>query len=173
MLSNCLQNILSSLFVSNRIPNGLLKEMCSANGPLSNFSSKISICYAFGLIEKDVYDDLNKIRKLRNFLSHSSGVVDFNSKEISSRIENIKVCEDAKKLMNKFKRYSVKDGGDKENIDENEGVVIADKSYPFWHARSLGLVSYNKSAFCIGLSIIEIKIKDNFCDYMKKQPENI
>jgi hypothetical protein len=40
-------------------------------GPLSSFSAKIELCYAFRVIGTEVYDALNILRKIRNSAAHS------------------------------------------------------------------------------------------------------
>ena len=45
-------------------------ELFSFNGPLGTFAAKISIAYALGLISKELHDDLNLFRKIRNTCAH-------------------------------------------------------------------------------------------------------
>jgi DNA-binding MltR family transcriptional regulator len=52
-------------------------------GPLSSFASKILIAYAFGIISAEIYGKLEKLRKLRNTISHSSEILDLESNEIA------------------------------------------------------------------------------------------
>jgi hypothetical protein len=40
-------------------------------GPLSSFSAKIDMAFAMDIITKHVFDELNKIRKMRNAFAHS------------------------------------------------------------------------------------------------------
>ena len=46
------------------------RKLFDANGPLSSFSQRISCAYAFGYIAKHHYEDLNCIRKIRNYFAH-------------------------------------------------------------------------------------------------------
>ena len=48
-----------------------------ANGPLSSFSSKIAVAYAFGIISTDEYKELNLLRKIRNDFAHSLSTGNF------------------------------------------------------------------------------------------------
>lgn len=56
-------------------------------GPLSSFSSKIELAYAFRLISKNLYDSLNALRKIRNDAAHSSSP--FSLKEMSEKVKAI------------------------------------------------------------------------------------
>ncbi|MBU1229642.1 MAG: MltR family transcriptional regulator [Proteobacteria bacterium] len=67
---------------------------------MSNFSSKISVCYAFCLISKEIFDDMNAIRKLRNESAHSYNKIDFLDKEIEGRIFGLNCCRKISKEWN-------------------------------------------------------------------------
>jgi len=41
-------------------------------GPLSSFSGKIELAYAFRIIDEKLYKSLNKLREIRNLAAHSS-----------------------------------------------------------------------------------------------------
>lgn len=58
-------------------------------GPISSFSSKSELLFAFRYINKRFYNSLNKLRKLRNEAAHSSQ--EFNLTEQSELINEI--CE--------------------------------------------------------------------------------
>ncbi len=93
ILEDDLAEILEKLLIANHMPEKHRKEMFDLNGPLSSFSSKMLICYGFGLISKDVFDDLTKIRRLRNRFAHSSEDVDFFAEEIKSIVYSLKCTE--------------------------------------------------------------------------------
>lgn len=67
-------------FISSLLPN---KEKNYQNrlliypGPLSSFSSKIELCYAFRYISEPVYNSLNALRKIRNDAAHGSNEFSF------------------------------------------------------------------------------------------------
>ncbi len=52
-------------------------------GPLSSFSSKLELSYAFRLISKRTYDSLNTLRKIRNDAAHSSNEFDLKKVDIN------------------------------------------------------------------------------------------
>jgi DNA-binding MltR family transcriptional regulator len=55
--------------------------------PLSTFSGKIQLCYAFRLIPKILRDDLELVRKMRNDFAHNYGPIDFNDPKCRQRFD--------------------------------------------------------------------------------------
>ena len=51
------------------------------NSPLSNFSSKVSMCYYLGLISEYEYKTLETIRKIRNILAHEIEIKKMNDSQ--------------------------------------------------------------------------------------------
>ena len=141
ILEDDLAKVLETILVANDVPEKHRKEMFDVNGPLSSFSSKMLICYGFGLISRDVFDDLTKIRRLRNRFAHSSGDVDFFSEEINSIVFNLKCTELPRKEF-EGKRYS----------------PSGEKPPKEWEMRSAGLLKYPKAVFCIGVQMLRVEI---------------
>lgn len=50
---------------------GGLSTMFNGFGSLSNFSQRLQICHAFGWMSSDLLEEFNKLRKVRNDISHS------------------------------------------------------------------------------------------------------
>ncbi len=48
----------------------VLDELFRPMGPLSSFASMVSVAYAFGLIDRTTYIDLDAVRKIRNHFAH-------------------------------------------------------------------------------------------------------
>ncbi|WP_291131178.1 MltR family transcriptional regulator [Flavobacterium sp. UBA7682] len=59
------------------------------NGPLGNFSNKISMCYCLGLIDKTIRDDLTLVRKIRNKFAHEM-VIRFTDEPMQSWCRDLK-----------------------------------------------------------------------------------
>lgn len=59
-------------------------------GPLSNFSAKIDVSYAIGLLPKEFYEVLRLFNKIRNKFAHATEVVHFQDKRISDLIDQIR-----------------------------------------------------------------------------------
>jgi hypothetical protein len=51
------------------------EELFNPMQPLSSFSARIKISYVLGLIDKDTYDDLNLVRRIRNMFARNSAKV--------------------------------------------------------------------------------------------------
>ena len=60
---------------------------------LGSFASKITMAYALGIIARDVYVQLEKVRKLRNAFAHSSDLLHFRSPSIAPLIDRLKQPE--------------------------------------------------------------------------------
>jgi len=63
--------------------NKMYGRLFASFRPLNSFSSKIVMAYALGVITKEVYGELEKIRALRNAFAHSSSLLHFESSEIA------------------------------------------------------------------------------------------
>lgn len=64
----------------NTIPSGVpggIKEMTSGYGPLSDLSKRIRLAYAFDVLSSDLMEALDKIRSVRNRISHDWDVTKF------------------------------------------------------------------------------------------------
>ena len=55
------------------------------NGALATFSSKIDLAFLLGLIPKNIFDDLQLLRKIRNDFAHNASLITFESTPIKER----------------------------------------------------------------------------------------
>jgi hypothetical protein len=53
------------------LKNDFKKRLFQGYGPLSSFSSKIDLSYAFSIIDRETFVELNKLREIRNRIAHS------------------------------------------------------------------------------------------------------
>ena len=67
------------------------KELFSANGPFTTFSSKLNLAFCAGWIDSDVFYDIQIIRKLRNDCAHSIENISLDEEKIRNKIEEFKV----------------------------------------------------------------------------------
>lgn len=67
----------------------------SSNGFLGTFSSKIKACYLFGLISKELFSDIEIIRKIRNHFAHTITGCSFENNEINGLCENFSFVKKA------------------------------------------------------------------------------
>jgi len=93
------------LFVSKILPNDskkYQKKLLQYPGPLSSFSSKIELLYAFRYINHQFYISLNILRSIRNNAAHS--YVKFDLENENEKIEQINefVDEDLKYVIDEI-----------------------------------------------------------------------
>ncbi|SRR5258708_6702206 len=74
-----------------KVANDLFAPM----GPLSNFSQRIAIAYAFGLISEKQYRDFQIIRRIRNHFAHHPMDTTFETKEIKEAAAGLSMMEQA------------------------------------------------------------------------------
>jgi DNA-binding MltR family transcriptional regulator len=67
------------------------KVLFDFNGPLGNFSNKLSLAYSIGLFQKIEFEELQKIRQVRNLFAHSYEYITFESKELSEKVKHFKL----------------------------------------------------------------------------------
>jgi DNA-binding MltR family transcriptional regulator len=147
LLEDDIDEVLKKVIKGYNVSEKHIKAMFDLNGPLSSFSSKILVCYGFGLISKEIYDDLTKIRKLRNKFAHSTEKIDFLSVDIEDHVATINCCIEASKQFvgSMFK-------GRKNPVSEDQPKIKD------WEIRSKGYVKYTKSVFCLGVKLLHHKI---------------
>lgn len=68
-------------------------QIFSENGPLFQFGPKIRIAYVFGILEKNIYDDLLVVSRIRNDFAHKLEAKSFKWDRIRSNVDNLKVAE--------------------------------------------------------------------------------
>jgi hypothetical protein len=74
-----------------QLPNKLYERLFETFGaPLNSFFSKIVMARALGVITDEVYDELEKIRLIRNRFAHTSVVLNFESDEIAPIFQTLK-----------------------------------------------------------------------------------
>ena len=97
LIDDLLSRILRAFFLEGNISKDLIY---GGTAPLGTFSSRIKSSYALGLICKNEYNDLNKIRKLRNIFAHEWGDINLgndNMTQICRSMYNIRTDIPAKK----------------------------------------------------------------------------
>jgi DNA-binding MltR family transcriptional regulator len=86
LLDHELEEILKSYLIDDKkVVNNLL----SNNGGLGNFSARIDMVYALGLISEKIYKDLHIIRKIRNDFAHIADPISFETQSIKDRCSNL------------------------------------------------------------------------------------
>jgi DNA-binding MltR family transcriptional regulator len=61
----------------------LLTSLFENRGPLQDFASRIHVAFALGACGRAAYNDLRKIKDIRNAFAHSAQAIDFQHEEIA------------------------------------------------------------------------------------------
>ncbi len=72
------------------------KRLFEGYGPISSFSSKFDLSYAFKIIEKETFVELNKIRVIRNAIAHSKNPHSLDQEPLLSLFNQLLRPEGAK-----------------------------------------------------------------------------
>jgi DNA-binding MltR family transcriptional regulator len=73
----------------NTLNNELAGRLFGDTRPLGNFSAKIDLAFAIGLVDSDNYKRLTKIRRIRNVFAHADDFVDFHTPAIQKLLLNL------------------------------------------------------------------------------------
>lgn len=77
--------------------DSLLKKLRKTLTPHASFSTRIRLGHKHGLVEKETYDDLEWVRKLRNTAAHSTTVFSFRSSAVRDRVHALQAPNRAAK----------------------------------------------------------------------------
>jgi Mannitol repressor len=69
-------------------------RLFDASGPLSTFSSKIAIAYAFGIIGPKTRHDLNLLREIRNAFAHAMRTITFDTQEVADMLKTFNALKE-------------------------------------------------------------------------------
>ena len=97
------------------------EKLFNNNSPLSNFSSKISMCYYLGIISKYEYEALEIIRKIRNIFAHEIEI---------KKLEDSQSIRDLCKILNIPEDIYIPDNffiSGKEEIIKFEDMSLSEK----------------------------------------------
>lgn len=86
-LEEVLEETIRSFLIEDKSVDNLFKGY----SPLSTFSSKIDISYALGLITKEMKQDLDVVRKVRNHFAHNWKDASFDNSPVSDFCRNLKI----------------------------------------------------------------------------------
>src|SRR5688572_12782355 len=64
-------------------------RLFSGYGPLSTFSAKIDVAFAFNLFGEETFNDLRAIKDIRNAFAHSVEVVHFGSPAVRPMMQRL------------------------------------------------------------------------------------
>jgi hypothetical protein len=87
-----LGRFIQSYVKEERLRNDLFGPL----GPLSSFSQRIAVAYAFGFITKEHYDDLRLIKDIRNHFAHHPLGTSFETSDVAASARRLSDFETVK-----------------------------------------------------------------------------
>lgn len=87
-LDDAIEKLLRAYFIDD---SKKIDDLLGNAGPLASFYSRCMAAYCLGLVGPDMYEDLNRIRKIRNLFAHNYFGIDFESSKIISLCENLRI----------------------------------------------------------------------------------
>lgn len=102
--ASVLDDVLSSLLQkhlgrTDHVNKSAMEPLFAGMGPLSTFSARIKLAYCLGLIKKWEFEDLERIRKIRNKAAHEYTAKTFTNNEIIQITRQLKGADHAVKAM--------------------------------------------------------------------------
>lgn len=81
-----LEHYLGLFLRSLAVDEAVAEKLFGSMGPLSTFSQRIAVAYAFGFIDKQAYANIEHIRKIRNYFAHHPIYGSFQEEEVKKRV---------------------------------------------------------------------------------------
>jgi len=89
-LSAFAEDSLGTLLMAFMLPSEASTKLLEGfNAPLGTFSARIKAAYSLGLINKSQFDDLERLRKIRNEFAHTWQSIEISKPNISSLIKRM------------------------------------------------------------------------------------
>ena len=90
-LDDALKMLLETAMKHFDAPTSVVEKLLqNPMAPLSSFSSRLSAARAFGLIDDELYDNLELIRDVRNLFAHHQGDLDFSDDGVKRILAELK-----------------------------------------------------------------------------------
>lgn len=122
-----LEDLIKKYLNKNKNRENEIEKLFEYPNPLNTFASKIQMSYCLGLIEKDCYEDFERIRKIRNVLAHGYEYKDFASEEIASivfKLVGAKKCWENSRKKNPEKYAEPNNTSEKIDVRKIARVVF-------------------------------------------------
>lgn len=141
-------------------------------GPLSSFSGKIELLYAFKVIDKGLYDSLNTLRRIRNDAAHSS--VSFSIQSIKEKLDSIYNFEEgfsdvaqelAFNFLIRFKKENLRTGLENSDLEGLDYEELWNERVPHPEKNPIIMEHLTVWKFAIGLVFVCLKIEAIIDDY--------
>lgn len=135
-LDSMLRDLIEKYLNQNKNRKKEIAKLFEYPNPLNTFASKIQMSYCMGLIKKEIYEDLERVRKIRNELAHGYDFKDFSSHEIASIVldmEGARICWEKRQIENNGKKKVASNGSNKEKVDvRNISKLVFITSVMYW-----------------------------------------
>ncbi len=169
IIDECLEILLRSQLLDNE-PK-IVSLLFTGQGPLNSFWSKIQLARAMNIIPSWIYEDLERIRALRNTFAHRYDSADFSDPEVISITEKLQganhavVAIEESKQNKKVKNVSPNINSDlKRKMTNRDTKLINKERIRFamtasyiggWLESELKVLQLNKQISDIGSQIVK------------------
>jgi DNA-binding MltR family transcriptional regulator len=85
LAASYLDSLLEELLRAAMVEDSRFETVLGGFGPLSGFSARIEVAYAFGLLPADLRQDLDLIRRIRNDFAHQVTLASFTLPGVRDR----------------------------------------------------------------------------------------
>jgi DNA-binding MltR family transcriptional regulator len=96
LLQHCLLRLMRDLSETKK------EELFEGTGPLSTFSAKIRLAYAFRILDAKTVVTADRIRKIRNCFAHSENEITFDNEKVAKLAKELPGAKDHAKLKDAF-----------------------------------------------------------------------
>lgn len=135
-LDSLLRDLIEKYLNQNKNRQKEIAKLFEYPNPLNSFASKIHMSYCMGLIKKEIYDDFERVRKIRNELAHGFDFKDFASHEIASIVLDMvgaKICWEKRRKNYNEEKQIVSNDCDKHEVDvRNICKIVFITSVMYW-----------------------------------------
>jgi len=98
--ASLLENLLESIFRKAMIDHKEVENILKSYGPLGTFRAKIDLSFLLGLFpHANIYQDLNNIRKIRNYFAHGHKELSFAHNSIRDRIFSLNILSSYRRIL--------------------------------------------------------------------------
>lgn len=112
-----LKDLMEKYLNKNKGRKKEISKLFEYPNPLNSFASKIQMSYCLGLIQKEMYEDFERIRKIRNTFAHGYDYKDFATHEIAIIVFDL---VGAKKCWENMRKEKSKTTSETDNKDSKE-----------------------------------------------------
>lgn len=148
-IENSVRDLLKDLFNSSSdLSNKKMKNLFDYTGPLGTFSSIIKVSNAIGLIDQKLYEDLERIREIRNSAAHSKDDFSLSSKGSTALLRAMHFDHSKLKTFGEYRQFSL------ETKEAEPGSLIKSEAF----MKGCGYLRHDKVNFIMTCRVISLEI---------------